>query len=163
MGAGDNHLAYNNVIYNNGTGIQIRNGGTGNKAYNNTIYNNKGGDSGGSCFLNVNDGSVIRNNICYRNQTNGINGGGSLTQTNNLYEDPKFVNADAGDFRLRDGSPGIKAGADLSGTFTTDITGGKRPSGKFDLGAYAVGATGGSEGGQASLSAPMNLRLIAVE
>ena len=50
---------------------------------------------------------------------------------------PVFADPAAGDFRLREGSPGIDAGADLGTLVPTDIDGSPRPKGKaFDCGCY---------------------------
>jgi parallel beta-helix repeat protein len=168
MGSGNDNIAYNNLISNNGQGIQIGNGGNNNQAYNNTIVNNSRGSGEGYCVSDVNSATVIRNNICWGNPSNGIQGGGGV-QSNNLFDDPQFVDAAGGDYRLKDGSPAIKAGADLSSVFTTDITGATRPTGPFDLGAYAFGATapGGQTppppGGQVSLPPTKHLRLLTTQ
>jgi hypothetical protein len=57
--------------------------------------------------------------------------------------DPRFVNAAAGDFRLRPDSPCIDAGTNLAGLVSTDILGLPRPMdgngdglARFDIGAY---------------------------
>jgi hypothetical protein len=51
-------------------------------------------------------------------------------------EDPKFVSLITGNYRLRPGSPGINAGATLSG-FNQDRNGVVRPQGSaWDIGAY---------------------------
>jgi len=61
----------------------------------------------------------------------------------NIDADPRFVNAAAGDFRLRPDSPCIDAGTNLSDVITTDIVGEFRPwdgnrdgAAAFDMGAY---------------------------
>jgi len=154
MGSGDENMAYNNLVYGNNGGIMVGNGGQGNQVYNNTVVNNQQW-----CLRNDNSATTIRNTICFGNPNNGVNGGGSGTVSDNLFGDPKFVNAGSGDYHLQSGSPAIKAGLDLSSLFTTDIEGKTRPAGKFDLGAYAVGGTGG---GPTGLPAPRNLRVISI-
>jgi parallel beta-helix repeat protein len=166
MGSGDDNIAYNNLIWNNGEGIFVSNGGNNAQVYNNTIVDNGTGQAEHFCIKDVNSATVIRNNICWGNPSNDVQGGDSATVSNNLVDDPLFVDASSGDYRLKEGSPAIKAGVDLSSIFTTDITGATRPSGPFDIGAYAFGATapGGETppppGGQVSLPPTKNLRLL---
>ncbi len=61
---------------------------------------------------------------------------------NDVNAEPGFVDPDAGDFRLKPGSPGIDAGTSIP-EITTDLPGRIRPVGKaYDIGAYE---TQGSE------------------
>ncbi len=52
-----------------------------------------------------------------------------------LRQDPLFVDADSGDYRLQDGSPCINTGIPVD--LNTDLDGNERPQGQgFDMGAY---------------------------
>jgi hypothetical protein len=76
----------------------------------------------------------VVNNIVY--QAGGIR---RSSQSNNLLTDPGFVNAAAGDFRLRFDSPAIGAGESLP-EVAVDIEGTRRPQGSaYDIGAYEFG------------------------
>ncbi len=56
--------------------------------------------------------------------------------TTDISAEPRFVDPDKGDFRLKPGSPGIDAGATIE-EIKTDLEGTARPQGKaFDIGAY---------------------------
>ncbi len=149
---GANNRAYNNLVYGNGSGIHLS--GDSPRCYNNTIYGNRGE---GLSIANAQNGprgtrkADVRNNIMFRNGS-GIRDyavGTGTVLSNNLEDDPRFVDAAAGDFRLQAGSAAINKGADLHPEgVTTDIQGTSRPQGEaFDIGAHeftpspAVGAS----------------------
>jgi parallel beta-helix repeat protein len=145
-----NIRAYGNT---NGPGIGVY-WGTGNKVYNNLIYKNNGGGirvaAVNSLFLNNtvygnknygvyvdNSGNTFKNNIVYNNSGGNITSLSSNRLSNNLTtQDPRFVNADAGDFRLQAGSPAIDTGVTISDVIT-DFDKAPRPQGAgVDIGAY---------------------------
>ena len=83
---------------------------------------------------------VIQNNLIY-GVTNilpsGTTGGQFITPNNIIGNDPKFVNASAGNFRLQSNSPAINAGATLGSPYNVDFDGILRPQGSaYDIGAY---------------------------
>jgi hypothetical protein len=147
----------NNVIASNvgqwGEGVDIYGNTT---VLNNTIVGNE------SMGIDTHSGVVLaRNNIL-----NGNNGainthltGGTLTADHNLLwanswdygnvspgpgdiaADPQFVNAAAGDYHLRFGSPAMNAGSP-TGAPTYDKDGVLRPQmSRFDIGAYEIPGT----------------------
>lgn len=154
---------YNNLIYLNGVeqpdpgrsgGIRVSSGVSSTKIWHNTIYGNKGWG------INIQMGSSgppintdVQNNIVFGNtlgQIIDVGIGSSLTH--NLTTDPKFVKADAFDFRLQLHSVGIDGGVDLT-EVRTDFRNSPRPKGAtHDIGAYE---DDGSD--IKSLSAPKNL------
>jgi len=137
LGAGTGHMAYNNVIWGNATGIAVAYGGaTDIKVYNNTIFGNLGDGITVAYATNT----IIKNNIVYQNggsaisDLTGAEAVGTVAE-NNLTTDPKFVNTDSLDFHLLSGSPAIGAGVDLSSIFDTDFDGVARGA-SWDVGAY---------------------------
>lgn len=109
-GIADNNLLYNNTIYNvAATGIHIDTGAAGTELKNNIIWG-----QGGTAIVNDGTGTV---------------------QTTNLITNPSFTNGPGGDFTLALGSAALDTGTDLSGTFTTDLTGATRVA-PWDIGAY---------------------------
>jgi len=130
-------------------------GGTsGGWLYNSTVIGNSCGRIGGGTW-----GGFLSNCIVYLNIYSGFStaednyAGGqfnySCTQplpsqgTGNITNEPAFVHAPAGDYRLRYGSPCIDAGTNLSALLTNDLAGNPRPLdgnadgvAVFDMGAY---------------------------
>ncbi len=140
----------NNIISNNkDDGIHIEYGGTNTNIdiYNNVIFNN----NLNGIYINwrIADHIRIKNNIFVSNGANNINApqvndltvshnlywqpssiGRGVTDNDAIYKDPLFVNADEGDFHLRENSPAIDAGVDVGILYN-----GNAP----DLGAFEYG------------------------
>jgi hypothetical protein len=148
---------FNNIVYSRNNqdnfGFDFRNTSISVYAYNNTVYGfTKGLSTQGTTVYS-------KNNISYNNAYD-YEGTFQATSTNNLSKDATapalntyyrnktlaFTNTTSGseDFHLVSGdTDAIDKGADLSGTFTTDIDGATR-SGTWDIGAdeyVAAGAT----------------------
>ena len=83
---------------------------------------------------------VCENNLIASNITGGFTFDGSK---NILNQDPQFVDAANGDFRIKCTSPAVNTGTNTSGLFSiTDIIGSKRPNGsRPDIGAYEANCT----------------------
>jgi hypothetical protein len=92
----------------------------------------------------------INNNIYYKNGSIGA-------ESNALTGDPLFTDMASYDFSLREGSPAIDAGEDLSPkalTDSKDIEGTPRPKNAgFDIGAYEFGVATGE------INPPTNLKI----
>ena len=154
---------YNNLLYNNGSaptsgdapGLRVEAASstttTGVKVWNNTIYNNKG------YGIKIGSGVSIaaQNNIIFENTKGEILnlGSGSLIN-HNLTTDPKFVKAEAFDFRLQANSRAIDEGIDL-GEVATDFKNLPRPQGM----AYDIGALEGNGSDIKSISTPQKLSI----
>lgn len=138
---------YNNIIYNMNN-IAIRAFGLVESAYtthpmnnilimNNTIYNSSNG------ITNANDQVsgyfIIRNNIIF-NAGQVYSNNSNIISDHNLYVDPGFVNAQAFDFHLLEGSQAVDAGSSEYAP-EDDFECNKRPAlNGFDIGAYEYGA-----------------------
>ena len=139
---GDGNLVYNNQVWNNNTGMSVTYGASNTKVYNNTIYANKTyamivgyGCDGSSCSsLNT----TIRNNIFYKDATEGVSNYGTNTVADHNLSgvNPQFVDEINHNFHLQAGSPAIDAGAAVA-EVPTDFDGVARPQGSaYDIGAY---------------------------
>ncbi|MEN6433539.1 MAG: right-handed parallel beta-helix repeat-containing protein [Smithella sp.] len=161
--AADYHIC-NNSFYGGKSVVMIRDLGgvpfSGNRTVNfinNAIYSTN--KTSVLPIIGVHLFTGIKNNIIYSLRSDGLiaaaktNGAAkyyTVTSLNaldnasgNIGDDPLFAdisyglgeNSSLNDIRLRAGSPGINAGLNLSGYFTTDFSGNTR-AGKWDIGAY---------------------------
>jgi len=120
--------------------------GAGSSTLNNcTVAGNSGYEGGGVGW------STLKNSIVYENSGNGDYGNhkecaftNSCTTpdpggTENITDDPQFVDTGAGNYRLRATSPCINRGSNAYSQGTTDLDGNQRISnGTVDMGAYEV-------------------------
>ncbi len=146
------HQFYNNLIYDNyDVGVQVWGGASETLVANNTIYGNK--TYGIEVVPGIQKARLI-NNIVWANKGIQISDSGTSTVLQkNLTTDPKVVNLDARNFRLRaDSLLAINKGATLS-EVPFDFTKSHRPAGAYDIGAYEYGSR------STSLLAPTNLRV----
>lgn len=144
IASGSNNLVYNNLVYNNGrsdgssenAGITVYGGGTsGTKIWHNTVYGNH---HYGIVIQSGAPDTVVRNNIIYGNSAGTLLDGGTRTVSDHNLQgtNPLFVDAGAGDFRLRSGSLAIDNGITVSQVIQ-DFDGVTRPNGSgYDIGAY---------------------------
>ncbi|WP_086932627.1 RICIN domain-containing protein [Agarilytica rhodophyticola] len=140
-GEGDIHdiRVYNNLLYNNtedGIMIYDHPGGPGDvydiEVVNNTMF----GNPRFGILLNFPDSHrmIFRNNIAYNNGTDLRFEHGAYVASHNLSNvNPRFVNAAAGNFRLRPDSPAINAGTSQNAP-AKDFDGDRRIN--PDIGAY---------------------------
>jgi len=157
---GDRNLVSNNLIYGNQGGILIYNDSTNTMIYNNTITDNLGHAGGGEAGINLQYfvSVDIRNNIIFNNANGSIvnNGGGTVTQSNNLMTDPSFMDAPSKDFRLQSGSAAKDRGMFLA-EVPSDFLGAPRPqAGAYDIGAYEYGSSQSAQ----PPTVPSNVRLV---
>ena len=158
----DGVYIYNNIVSNvTGDGYRVydhpggnSDGGTVKNVHfiNNTAFNT-GTESGGGFRVNheTATGIVFRNNIAWLNNDYDVRGEDATLIENNLcsesfcliQQDPQFVDADAGDFRLGPSSPAIDQGSS-DGAPEVDVQGLSRPQGLgVDLGAHEYAPSDG--------------------
>jgi parallel beta helix pectate lyase-like protein/pectate lyase-like protein len=153
---------FNNVVYNNaGPGLVVADWGGRQSKHpienvwfvNNTVVGN-GRRWGGGMMFDTREAKnvVVRNNIFAGNHNHQVYvqkepisrvvdhnlcfGDGEVTGERNVAGEPRFVDAEKGDYRLRAGSPAIDAGSPEAAP-KTDYDGRQRPVGKVvDLGAF---------------------------
>ncbi len=131
---GSGNIIRNNVVFDNvAYGIRVNEdtmvNNESNLVYNNTVYKN--GSYGIHSQLKEHQ-TIITNNISYLNAKDDIFQG---VQSSNLTTDPKFENAEGGDFRLHSNSPAIDAGVTLK-EVTKDFRGVSRQVNAYDIGAF---------------------------
>lgn len=149
LSTGQNDLAYDNIVWGNKSGIEIK--ASGSKVYNNTIYNNTGPYTSGLYIGPGVQNVVLKNNIAYSNSTNIDNQGSNTILSNNFTNNPNFVDVASGNFNLLAGSPAIDTGITVSEVLN-DYVGVSRPQGSaYDIGAYEYNA--------ASLAGPSDLQV----
>ncbi len=98
------------------------------------IGKNPPAESGICVWLNKTEDKIpdISNNLMWNCKNRNYS-------ASDITAEPVFVDPDNNDFRLKAGSPGIDAGADLKELVPTDLEGTKRPQGKgYDIGAYEL-------------------------
>ena len=132
---GARNRIYNNMVMDNVRGIQVDYSAAETDIYNNTIYAN----TREGIFIGAGSADAdVRNNIIYGNSgANYSEDGTRTTHSHNLIGvNPGFVNAGAGDYRLRADSLAVNAGMILP-LVTVDHEGTPRPQhGAFDIGAF---------------------------
>jgi hypothetical protein len=91
--------------------------------------------------INAGDGGTIvrmDHNNAYGNRRGDYNYDSALSEANNISQDPRFVDAANGDYRLRFGSPSIDSGTAVDAP-DHDVLGTARPQGSgLDMGAYEM-------------------------
>lgn len=156
VSGGNGNMVHHNIVYGHKHGIRVDYNVTNTKVFNNTVY---GRDfmTGGIAIGTTSTGAIVRNNLVYRTYPgNEIDDYGTGTILSNNLEGvtPRWLNPDAGDFRLRSDSPAIDSGTDcgLSGDFDNNPC----PAGKAaDVGAYEYQPPVSN-----LLQAPSNIRVL---
>jgi hypothetical protein len=123
----------NNTITNNGFGIIVGNSTTLAdyiNVSNNIVFNNAKGIAEEG---NIGTHNTYTNNLVYQNGT--LNWSLNNAHSGDIQDDPQFVDAGNGDFRLKSTSPAINKGSPVYAP-STDLAGAVRPpGGGIDLGA----------------------------
>ena len=153
LSSGKGNIAHYNVIWANLGGIRVDYGASDSQVYNNTIYGN---DAFGIYLGEACTNTIVKNNIIYENRTTISDKAKDTIASNNLTTDPRFVRADANDFRLQPGSPAIDAGTDVG--LIQDCDDNPVPQRKTpDIGAYEyVDKTSSIHNVQIHLGSPSN-------
>jgi len=132
---GPGNIVVDNVVTGTGSdahfwGIRVQYGAAAAQIYNNTLFDME------MCIYIDEPDAVIRNNVMYQCETPIGDYGAGTDESHNLTNDPRFVDAAAGDFRLQADSPAIDAGTAID-MFDTDMEGTPRPQGSgWDIGAF---------------------------
>ena len=167
MGGGSSSGTLNRCVL-SGNGTSMQGGGANDSTLNNCLltgnYASYGGGAGASTLNNCtvtgnqsdNDGgaaawSTLKNCIVYGNSGNGdyynhkecVFANSCTTPdpggTGNITDDPQFVGAGAGNYRLQATSPCINRGSNAYSQGTTDLDGNPRIArGTVDMGAYEI-------------------------
>ncbi len=145
-GTGSGAVANNLILYTQGTygGIRLTQYAGGMYVFNNIIMSNSYGIE-----VEVGSSPVRGYNLVYHNVlSNYISISGSVSSNlsaapGDLNVDPLFVNVNAGDYHLKNGSPAINAGTNYPGAPAFDYDGNPRPYSRpdiadcrFDIGIY---------------------------
>ncbi len=167
---GTNCKIYNNVSFNNESGITIE----GKNSTNNLVYNNTcDGNDAGFWFGSIGVGNLIKNNIFSNNKNYGIKNNTNLVYDYNCFYNngkdylsgsyiahdvrgnPKYANASNHNYQLLSGSVAIDKGTTITG-LSTDILG-NLVKGNVDIGAYQYSSGSTSSVPSApSLNSPSN-------
>ena len=132
---GELHVV-NSVFYNNDADSDADSFGLGG-----TLYNDRGAVTLTNTIAWNNNDSEFESNIAVTVAYSDIEGG--YSGTGNIDDDPLFMDAPAGNFRLQTGSPCIDTGTSTSSVTlpVTDIEGTSRPTGvSHDMGVFEYAA-----------------------
>lgn len=145
MSCGAKLMAYNNVVYNNGDeGIAFRDASIchSQPAVTSSVFNTIVMNSGGPGIdLTANNNLLEGNNLYYDNYEAGA--GFTVDSSSLVGEDPLFLAAESGNFRLQSSSPAIDAGRSVDTSeinpllLSLDSAGQDRPiGGAIDIGIF---------------------------
>jgi parallel beta-helix repeat protein len=148
-GAGNNEGTLYNCIFIGNQADRDGGGMRGGMANNCTFYGNTAGRNGGGVAYGTADNSIIWGNTATSNGVNFYSLTASHTcspeltdeSDGNITDDPQFVDAAVGDYRLQSTSPCIDAGDASVFTLATDLDGNPRIVGIIDMGAYEFEGT----------------------
>ncbi len=148
--------------------VAVTDGGTGVAVLSDSVVAGGGGDSSGILATALEGGTVYLTNLTVTGHTgagvavgggavrldnsivfgNGVDGPAGVTGSNNLFEDPHFVDPATDDYRLDPGSPAIDAGSNSAPEIGPwDVYQARRVQGR----AVDIGAAESSDGSQGEL------------